>query len=900
MRLSARWLRPLSALLAVLVLAAACGTRDPGPSLPGVAPLDRATPATPPTPVLPAAKGRRSAPLGVLAARATQSSGEGGEPVGERPAGEDDGDGDGEFRMPVRGTPGRPARIQGPRVSLPAGVAAPMPSPAVSFDGIGQGFGGYTPVYWPPDTSIAVGSTQVMELVNADVAVFDKAGALLAGPMEAGALFSGYDPSSLCSSTNDGDPVVTWDRAAHRWVMTWFAITGADGTTVPYEECVAVSVTDDALGDWYLYSFEYASLNDYPKLAVWGDSYVVTFNMFNPDPLAPGGYAWVGGEVCAYDRSSMLAGDAARPQQCFNAGAWYGGLLAADTDSRTAAPSWAPVPILAIDTTSTLAAFGLNVDWDVPANSSLSDPQVIGVDAFNLPCGDAGSCIPQPGTTRLLDSLGDRLMNRLAYRNDAGVETLTVTHSIDNGSLDGTRLRWYELSIAGDRTVVLEDQGTYAPDATSRWMGSAAHDRVGNLAIGYSRGSGSVYPGLAWAGRLAGDPVATLTQTETMIVAGGGSQTARSRWGDYSAMVVDPADECTFWFGGEYEPSPSGSAWRTRIASFAFQSCLDAPVSASVVAPATPTSAATLTFSLVFSGPVTNLTADDLVPEGTGAAGCVVGTPVEGADTWTVDVTGCSEGGVALRLIADSVTTAGSGSAPATDVVSDSVLVDRTAPGLAAAPKLVLGTGSALATASSASRVPVVLSWSGSDPGLEPSGVAAWKVESSPDGIAWTTLAPATVSPYRTTVPVSGSTRLRVTGLDAAGNWSAPLASVALSPRLVQQSAFTYLKTWSTATSSTLSAGSARYAGAYGASATYRLTGRGFSLVVTRAANRGKLRLYIDGVAVTLDTYRATTMVRSLLYTKTWASYGTHTIKVVVLGTAGRPRVDIDAVVVLK
>ena len=183
---------------------------------------------------------------------------------------------------------------------------------------------------------------------------------------------------------------------------------------------------------------------------------------------------------------------------------------------------------------------------------------------------NGGTCVPQPSTTQRLDSLADRLMHRFAYRNFGNHESLVVSHSVTAGSSGG--VRWYEIQNPSGTPVVAQ-QSTFAPDATYRWMPSIAMDQAGNLAVGYSKSSTTVSPSVAFAGRLATDPVSTL-QAETIVVNGTGSQTSGlSRWGDYSAMTVDPVDDCTFWYTQEYMKTTGTFNWNTRIANFKFRNC---------------------------------------------------------------------------------------------------------------------------------------------------------------------------------------------------------------------------------------------------------------------------------------------------------------------------------------
>ncbi len=226
---------------------------------------------------------------------------------------------------------------------------------------------------------------------------------------------------------------------------------------------------------------------------------------------------------------------------------------------------------------NTLELWKFHVDWATPSNSILSGPTLISVAAFGEAC-NGGSCIPQAGTGQKLDSLGDRLMYRLAYRFfPDGHEALVVNHSIRAGKRS-VGVRWYELRNPSGGTMAagtpfLYQQGTYAPDSTFRWMGSIAMDKVGNLGLGYSVSSGAIHPGIRFTGRAPTDPLGVLG-VETSIVAGTGSQTANlNRWGDYSDMTVDPTDDCTFWYTNEYLKSNGTFNWSTRIASFKFSSC---------------------------------------------------------------------------------------------------------------------------------------------------------------------------------------------------------------------------------------------------------------------------------------------------------------------------------------
>ncbi len=475
------------------------------------------------------------------------------------PPNADPGEGEKIHRMPNRGRGNHPD----PVVQRVPGAGASATS--ANFDGLGQGFTGpagpFTGTAVPPDPNAAVGATQIVELVNTGFAVFDKAGTAQYGPAATNTLFSGF--GGKCQTTNDGDAVVRYDALAGRWVVTQFANVSGSG---PYFECVAVSKTSDATGAWNRYSFQYASFPDYPKLSVWPDAYYVTYNLFNAS-----GTAFLGAEICAMDRAAMLAGTTAT-QQCHTTSTSYGGLLAADFEGGAAPPAGEPNTTLAMGTTATtLASWRFHVDWANPNNSTFAGPSNVTVAAYTAACGSSGTCVPQKGVSQRLDSLSDRLMFRLAYRNVGDHESLVTNHAVTVGSSVG--VRWYELRVSGSGAPSVFQQGTYAPDSTYRWMGSIAMDKAGNVGLGYSASSSSINPQIRYTGRLTGDPAGQMTQAEGTIVAGGGSQTTYSRWGDYSSMVVDPADGCTFWYTQEYEAVTGTRNWHTRLASFTLPGC---------------------------------------------------------------------------------------------------------------------------------------------------------------------------------------------------------------------------------------------------------------------------------------------------------------------------------------
>ena len=447
-----------------------------------------------------------------------------------------------------------------PEKSSPNSPSTPTPATVNNFDGVGQGFGGpngtFSVTSAPPDSNGATGPNHFVETVNTDLAVFNKSGAAIYGPVPINTVWSGF--GGACQADNDGDPTVLYDQLADRWLISQFAIHGADLM------CVAVSTSGDPTGSYNRYSFPYTQLPDYPKLSIWPDGYYLTVNLFQ------GGSSFVGAGVAALDRSKMLAGQPAT-QQMFQTPSNVGSLLPSSVDGSRPPPAGAPNQLLALGGDSaSLLSWKFHVDWTAPTNSTFTGPTTIPVTPYAPACG-GGTCIPQAGTSQQLDSLADRLMYRLSYRNLGDHESLLVDHSVTAGSSTG--IRWYELRLASG-SPVLYQQGTYAPDSDFRWMGSAALDQAGDMAVGYSKSSATTNPSIAYTGRLAGDPAGQLATGEGVVIVGAGSQIGGlSRWGDYSSMSIDPADDCTFWYVNEYLPADGSFNWRTRIASFKFPGC---------------------------------------------------------------------------------------------------------------------------------------------------------------------------------------------------------------------------------------------------------------------------------------------------------------------------------------
>ncbi|MCU1273971.1 MAG: hypothetical protein JWO48_1402 [Bryobacterales bacterium] len=431
-------------------------------------------------------------------------------------------------------------------------------STGLNFDGVGMGFPNYVNEGAPPDTNLSVGDTQVVQWVNVSFAIFDKAtGAVIQGNTEGNALWTGFGGG--CETNNDGDIIVNFDKAAHRWVFTQFSVT-----TLPNLQCLAISQTSDARGPYFRFSYSFGNtyFNDYPKLSVWSDAYYMSFNIFT-------GPTFVGPSACAIDRADALSG--VKPRIiCVHLKALFGDILPSDLDGSNPPPPGSPAYFVGFGLNK-LWVFQFHPDFNTPGNTTFTGASVA-VAPFSAACAGGGTCIRQAGTLQALDSLADRLMYRLAYRNFGDHESLVVNHSI-TPSVGASAIRWYELRIV-NHAATLFQQGTFGPDSTARWMGSIAMDKAGNMALGYSASSFAIHPGIRITGRLATDPLGMM-QPEAVIINGGGSQFGQrlSRWGDYSSMSVDPSDDCTFWYTNQYLKSNGAFNWSTRIATMKFPSC---------------------------------------------------------------------------------------------------------------------------------------------------------------------------------------------------------------------------------------------------------------------------------------------------------------------------------------
>lgn len=508
--------------------------------------------------------------------------------------------------------------------------AKPSATLVKSFDGIGQGFRG--PQGWiklgnPSDNSLAVGPNHIVQIVNTRMAIytkkgkqFDRTGKVLYGPVETRNVFRGF--GGPCGRRNNGDAVVRYDQLANRWliVMPIFrpmarkvdrpplkdgdparqSVVGQHGqpgearnlfnpppdtsqrfsrgrpwkkddNSGSYAMCYAVSTGPNPMGSYYRYEFLRQHFPDYPRPAVWPDGYYV--------PTSAGDKV-VRKEACVAERSKMLKGQKADEQCVIIDGVNF--LNNADLLGTQTPPKGTPNIMMAAGGTQLKGDFeddGIyvwkyHVDWDNPAKTKVSGPKKIDVAPYHYLCdGQLMPCVPQPGTDQHLDSQGDKIMSRLVYRRIGNQESIVAVHSV-NTSAGGGGVRWYEFRLDRKRNVNLYQQGTYAPDKFYRWLGSPAIDKNGNIGIGYSFGGSPHYAGQRFAGRTPGDPKGKLSLHETVLAKGKAPQKDNMRWEDYTQTAVDPSDDCTIWYVGDYYKK-GAERYSTKIGAFRMPGCTD-------------------------------------------------------------------------------------------------------------------------------------------------------------------------------------------------------------------------------------------------------------------------------------------------------------------------------------
>lgn len=496
-----------------------------------------------------------------------------------------------------------------------------------SFDGLGVGFAGpqgTASLRNPSDNSLAVGPNHVVQIVNTRMAVFTKTGKPLYGPVPTNNVFRGF--GGACEERNNGDAVVRYDQLADRWLIVmpifsraasrpdqpplWTsdgrahlsppgrpnqpgpaaALFQPDSASAPasasggaparqagdgpYSMCYAISTSSDPLGTYYRYEFLRPLFPDYPRPAIWRDGYYVPTST-SDDPISE--TITTQKHACVVDRDALLHGKPAT-EQCIVIDN-VGFLNNADIDGKLLPPAGAPNVMMATGGTQlkkildaqTIDVWQFHVDWTDPSRTAVAGPRHVAVEPYHYLCGgQLTTCVPQPGIAQRLDAQGDKLMARLVYRRIGAQESIVATHAVDAAG-GGGGVRWYEFRINNARNVTLHQQGTFAPDAHFRWLPSAAMDRRGNIGIGYSYGGEDVFAGQRFAGRLASDPLGELTLDESVLVDGEAAQNA-IRWEDYTQTAVDPSDDCTIWYVGDYLKT-GAATYSTKIGAFRLPGC---------------------------------------------------------------------------------------------------------------------------------------------------------------------------------------------------------------------------------------------------------------------------------------------------------------------------------------
>jgi hypothetical protein len=416
----------------------------------------------------------------------------------------------------------------------------------------------------PPDTVGDVGPNHFVQMVNATkVSIYNKSGTLLKR-FNLGSLW----PSGPCRQ-NLGDPIVRYDEAADRWLLSQFNQTSETG---PFFLCFAISQTGDPTGSYHLYRFRVPQFPDYFKVGVWPATdithaaYYVGTNENNYTAYA-------------FDRTKMLVGDPSASFVRFSSGA-RNFLMPADVDGPLQ-PTGGGLFYTFTDEAfhnlphDRLEFFQLTPDFVVPANSTFQRIKIVNVTPFTYTvCGFfVLNCIPQKGTPRKVDAVSEWPMQRLAYRKFADHESMVGNFTVGGGSaMPGAAIRWFEVRNTGSGWSLFQEGTLDLNDGHNRFMGSIAMDQDGNIALGYSVSSSTLFPSVRYVTRTATAPLGTMG-AERVLKAGGGSQTGSNRWGDYSSMTVDPVSGCQFWYTNEYYASTSAVDWRTIVGAFTEATC---------------------------------------------------------------------------------------------------------------------------------------------------------------------------------------------------------------------------------------------------------------------------------------------------------------------------------------
>lgn len=501
----------------------------------------------------------------------------------------------------------------------------PAPELVASFDGLGEGFTGPqgTALYRnPSDNALAVGPDHIFQIVNTRMAIFtkkgkrfDSTGRILLGPAETRSVFKGF--GGPCEKLNNGDAVVRYDQLANRWliVMPTFRrgiprtqeLDSAHGM-VPYftqpgpavtlyqapptyvQErpvgngprtgvrpppthadsvgtfcmCYAISTGSDPLGPYYRYEFDRPLFPDYPRPVIWPDGYYLTSS--TSDNL-------IQRQAFVVNREKMLRGEPASEQSFIINDVNF--LLNSDVEGQQLPDKGAPNIMITNGGTQLHNQFEddgiyywkFHVDWKDTTKTKIEGPLKISVAPYHYAGdGQLKKSVPQPGTDMGLDTQGDKLHGRVVYRRIGKQESYIVASAVKTAA-GGSGIRWYEFRPGRHHKLALYQQGTYAPGGDWRWLPGIATDKAGNIGIGYSYGGSSQFPGQRFSGRLSGDPLGTMGLAEGILAEGQAVQTNTLRWEDYTYTAIDPSDDATFWYVGDYLKKDAKN-YSTKIGGF--------------------------------------------------------------------------------------------------------------------------------------------------------------------------------------------------------------------------------------------------------------------------------------------------------------------------------------------
>lgn len=478
--------------------------------------------------------------------------------------------------------PTPPAATIGPEAAAVEQVTQgvrPAATAVASFEGLGVGYEGPQGKYQarnPSDNSLGVGRDEIVQIVNSRLAIFTKKGTryaetgkALLGPVVTNTLFAGF--GGPCENQVSGDVVVRYDQLADRWLFVVPIFRrSSDQPNASYGMCYAISASADPMGTYYRYEFNRPLFPDYPRPAVWPNGYYVTTST---------GDTVIQKHVCAADRSKMLQGLSANEQCEVIDGVSF--LNPADLDGRHLPPMGMPEILMAaggsqlhhIFEDNVIYVWKFAVNWNDPQQTKLTGPERIDVAPYHFLCdGQLTKCVPQPGTDVHLDAQGDKLMQRLVYRNFSRYQSIVASQSVDTKA-GGGGVRWYEFRLDAAGSPQLFQQGTYAPDGSFRWLPSIAMDRKGDIGVGYSFGDTSNYPGQRFAARFAAAPKGQMSLQEAVMAEGKASQTNTIRWEDFTTLDIDPSDDCTFWYVGDYLEKGHAD-YSTRISGYRLPGCV--------------------------------------------------------------------------------------------------------------------------------------------------------------------------------------------------------------------------------------------------------------------------------------------------------------------------------------